>query len=101
MSRQRWFARGFEALAITACVATAVSAIHSNAGWIRVLDFPRTSMLTVIVVLSLDRAVFVRTGRWLTVAALFVAGTYQPWRIRDYTPLVGEELSLEASVAEP
>ncbi len=97
MNAKHWVGRCFQALAAVACVATAISAIHSNQGWIRILDFPRTSMLAVIVILLLGSAIFVRTARLVTVAALLVAGGYQAWRIKDYTPLVAEELSLDGS----
>lgn len=74
---------------------TAISAIHSNIGWIRILDFPRTSMIAVVVVLMMGSAMFVRKGRVLTVAGLLLAGGWQAWRIRDYTPFVATAMALD------
>lgn len=91
-----WLGRCAQALAVVACLATGVSAIPSNLWWIRALDFARIPMLAVIAVLLLVSARWVRTARLLTVAGLLVAGTWQAWRIRDYTPVVAAELPLDA-----
>ncbi len=92
-----WSGRFVQLLAAVACLVTAISAIHSNLWWIRILDFPRTAMLAAIVVLLVGSALFVRTARVLTVVALLMAAGYHSWRIRDYTPLAAAALSLDAA----
>ena len=87
----------FVGLAAVACVITAISVIHSNLWWIRVLDFPRPPMLGVIVLVTVGCALFARSGRMMAIAGLFVAGGYQLWRIADYTPLVAVETALTAT----
>ncbi len=88
--------RVVQALAAVTCVMTAISAIHSNLWWIRILDFPRTSMLAAVVVLLVGAALFVHKARALTMAGLIVAGAWQVWRLWDYTPVAAEELALDA-----
>ena len=92
-----WAGRIFQALALVACLITAISAIHSNLWWIRILDFPRTAMLVTAIVLAVCCAAFARRGRWLAVSALLVAAGWHAWRIRTYTPLVGTELALDTA----
>ncbi len=100
MDMKRWIGRCVQALVVTTCVMTAVSAIHSNIWWIRVLDFPRPAMLAIIAVLMIGSALFVRTARVYAVAALLVAGAYHAWRIRNYTVFVATELALDTVASD-
>ncbi len=97
MNMSPWIGRCFQALAVVTCLATAISAIHSNLWWIRILDFTRTWMLAAVIVLLVGSALFARTARGLTVAALLVAGGYHAWRISEYTPIAAAELALDAA----
>ena len=74
-------------------LATLLSAIESNQWWIRIWDFPRSQILTLLIVTTVlalwhDR----RAGRVVTLACVLASG-WQLYRIYPYTPLSRPELA--------
>ncbi|QDH35792.1 endonuclease/exonuclease/phosphatase family protein [Porphyrobacter sp. YT40] len=81
-------------VAALALLVSGLSTIESNEWWIRIWDFPRLQILTVIVVAAI--ALGLLQGRrfsWI-IAPLLVAGGWQFYRIMPYTMLQSPEVAL-------
>ena len=94
MSFSRWLTLPVWILGLAVLVATLLPMVRTDAGLIRMWDFPRAQIAVLSAVallgalLTLDRDRW--SVRWLA-AALLVAGVYQALRMLPYTPLARVE----------
>lgn len=103
-ARLRWLTAPVWIVGMALLLATLLPLADTNAGWIRLFDFPRlqvavlTALLLVVALLLLDRSR--RSVRWF-VAALLLGVLYQTSRIVPFTPLAPLEAVSARSCPAP
>lgn len=103
MHTSRWLTLPVWILGLAALVATVLPFVRTDAGLIRMLDFPRVQ-IAVLAAVTFSATLFLDRGRWSTrglAAALLVAAAYQAFRILPYTPLARVEAPGARSCPDP
>lgn len=100
----RWLTLPIWILALTTLGATLLPLVRTDAGLVRLFDFPRVQIAALLAIAFLGALLILDRGRWIVrwlAAALLAAAAYQVSRIVPYTPLAQAEAAGTPSCRGP